>query len=425
VAIHSTIALAYPEIGFRVARYDAGTHPMEAPVYEPQRVLNVDPSADQMLQGQVWRGNLARTGEFDAIGPQSAPAARWVFDAGGAVKASPVVVDGVVYIGSDAGIFYAIDLASGSELWRFAADAPIRASAAIYAGKVFFGNDRGLFALDATSGEKVWHLTGGKWDDSPLVLPGPVGLRDGTELEGVVFYSEPWRNLVGVDTASGREVWRYRDGKGPGRNGSSALMHEGKIVHFRGSQATEVVDLATERRSYAIDGAIDNAVFTPAARDGFVYSYIYGVVAFDLEANLANAGKGNHRQHFDIKWRYYPEDDPQWDYQHPGISSLSVDQRHVYFGHRDTYVYALDRETGAVAWKTQTGGVNRSSPAIGIGPLLYIGSYNHKVYGLRRLDGVIAWEFATGGPIHSSPVVTGECLLVGSDDGKVYALESR
>ena len=422
MAIKSPMAFANAEIGFRVARYDAGTHPSEEPPYVPKKVLDLDTTTVDPLANQVWRGNLSRTGEFNAPGPQSAPTERWSFDTGSPVKASPVVVDGVVYIGSRSGTFYALDLQTGQELWSVSTGAPIEASAAVYAGKVFFGNNQGLFALDAKTGAEVWKVSGGKWEDSPLVLPGPVALADGTPLEGVVFYSQPWNNLVGVDSATGEEIWRYRDGKGPGRKGSSALYHQGKVIHFRGSQATEVVDLLTERRSYAIDGAVDSGVFTPAARDGIAYSYIHGVVGFDIEANLANAGQGSHMNNYNLLWRHYPED-PLWDYQHPGISSLSVDERHVYFGHRDTFVYALDRETGSVAWKTKTGGVNRSSPAIGNAALLFIGSYDNNVYGINRATGSIAWSYGTGDSIHSSPAIAGNKLLIGSDDGKVYALE--
>jgi formylglycine-generating enzyme required for sulfatase activity len=39
-----TIAKGYPEIGFRVARCEAGTHPPEPPPYVPVKVLDFDPS---------------------------------------------------------------------------------------------------------------------------------------------------------------------------------------------------------------------------------------------------------------------------------------------------------------------------------------------------------------------------------------------
>jgi len=383
--------------------------------------LAVGAADNPTLQDRIWRGNVARTGEFTAPGPQALPKVKWSFATGGPVQSSPVVADGLVHIGSDDGIIYALDLATGKERWRFAVGGPTRASAAVFAGKVFYTGPKGVFALDAATGAKAWHRPGGFWDDSPLVIPGPIKHKDGKTLDGIVFYSQPWNNLVGLDIADGGEVWRCRDGHGPGSRGNSALVHRGLITYFRGSQATVLVDVLTERRKYEIDGAIDNGVFTPAARDGICYSYIKGIVAFDMLENAAIDAKS--WADYRMKWRFDPGREKGWDYQHPGISSLSVDDRSVYFGHIDTFVYALDRETGAVRWQTRTGGVNRSSPALGSGALLFLGSYNGNVYGIAKDDGAIRWQLPLGGPVHSSPALVGKTLVIGCDNGSVYALE--
>lgn len=380
-------------------------------------------AASPNLQGQVWRGNIARTGEFNAQGPQQQPKLKWKFDTGKAVKASPVIVDGTVYIGSDDGNLYAIDLNTGTEKWRFSTGSPIVSSVAVYAGKVFFFNSKGAFAVDAQTGNQVWKEGHGLWDDSPLIVPGPIKHKSGKTLEGIVFHSQPWRGMVGRDTADGEEVWRYRDQHGPGNRGSSALLHRGHTIHFRGSQATEIADLTTERRAFSIDGAVDNGYFTPAARDGIAYSYIKGVAAFDILENIPNGVKGSHMNNYDIKWRFYPDKKEGWDYQHPGISSISVDANTVYFGHKNTSVYALDRVTGDVRWQAKTGGINRSSPALGTGSLLFIGSYDNNIYGINKSNGNVVWKFPTGGPVHSSPAIEGKILVVGSDDGSVYALQ--
>jgi outer membrane protein assembly factor BamB/formylglycine-generating enzyme required for sulfatase activity len=419
VPIHIPLAKAYPEIGFRVMRCEAGTHPAEPPPYVPEKVLLELPYPMDM-DGRLWRGNLGRTGEFNHPGPLQQPAKAWTYDMGDAVKASPVVVDGTVYIGAENGRFAALDLATGQPRWTYEAGSGILSSAAVVGGRVFFMKGRGVYALNADTGEELWVERGGYWDDSPLVLPGPIPHRNGRTLEGVVFVSIPWRGMMGLDVANGEEVWRHRDGHGPGRLGNSAFFHEGVIGYFRGSQATVLVDALTERRVYEIDGGIDNGVFTPAARDGVCYSYIRGITAFDIDDNRGKPG--NHLNNYDVKWRFLPEDRTGWDMLHPGISSLSVDGERVYFGHRDKHVYALNRETGDLAWRTSTGGVNRSSPALGSGDLLYIGSYNGNVYGIDKSDGSIRWSVPVGGAVHSSPALSGGMLVVGSDNGQVTAL---
>ncbi len=373
------------------------------------------------LQGQIWRGNIARTGEFNAPGPLKEPRLKWKFPTGGPVKSSPVAAGGMVFVGSDDGNIYAIELSSGKELWKYPAGAPVQSSAAIFAGKLFFNNPKGVHAIDMKTGKKAWIKAGGFWDDSPLLIPGPIKHRSGKTLDGIVFYSEPWKGFVGLDIADGEEVWRHRDGHGPGSRGCSALIHRGLIAYFRGSQATVLVDVLTERRKYEIDGGIDNGVFTPAARDGVCYSYINGIVAFDILENAEVKAKTG--SDYKMKWRFDPGKKNGWDNQHPGISSISVDEKNVYFGHTDGNVYALDRNSGEVRWKTSTGGVNRSSPAIGNKELLFIGSYNSSIYGISKSDGALVWKFKTGGAVHSSPCVEGSTLVVGCDDGAVYALE--
>jgi outer membrane protein assembly factor BamB/formylglycine-generating enzyme required for sulfatase activity len=418
VAIHFPLAKAYPEIGFRVVRCEAGVHPEEPPPYVPEKVLLDIPNQNGM-QGKLWRGNVGRTGEFNAPGPLAEPSKAWSYDVGAPVKSSPVVVDGVVYLGADNGQFVALDQATGIPRWTYNAGRGIRSSAAVLDGRVFFSHGGGVVALDIETGQEIWKTSRGMWDDSPLVLEGPIPHRNGSTLEGIIFSSVPWDGMIGLDVATGEEVWKYRDGHGPGRLGNSAFFHEGLIGFFRGSQATVLVNADTERRNYEIDGAIDNGVFTPAARDGVAVAYIVGVAAFDLEENMGI--KGNHHNNYNLKWRFLPQGNKAWDTQHPGTSSFAIDDQRVYFGHRDENVYALNRETGDVMWKTNTGGVNRSSPALGSADLLFIGSYNGNLYAMDKADGSIRWSVPVGGAIHSSPVLDGGMVVVGSDAGTVTA----
>jgi len=127
-------------------------------------------------------------------------AVRWTFDppGGGSFRASPIIVNGRVFIGSSSGYFYALDAATGNLLWQYptagqppllgsctAGSGPqtfgsygIASSAATYFGSVIFGApdpdptvDHGngsarLFELDQGTGALIWksdvvaHVTG-------------------------------------------------------------------------------------------------------------------------------------------------------------------------------------------------------------------------------------------------------------------------
>jgi len=60
----------------------------------------------------------------------------WKYKTSGMVYASPVLSNGVVYIGSMDSIFYALDAESGREKWRFHSGNTIQSSAATY--KIWF-----------------------------------------------------------------------------------------------------------------------------------------------------------------------------------------------------------------------------------------------------------------------------------------------
>ncbi len=77
---------------------------------------------------------------------------------------------------------------------------------------------------------------------------------------------------------------------------------------------------------------------------------------------------------------------------------------------------------GVERWEFATGGMIRSSPAIGSDGTVYVGSYDWNLYAIRS-DGVQRWRFATGGRIGSSPAVdSGGTIYVGSEDGYLYAI---
>ena len=67
----------------------------------------------------------------------------WTFATRARVDSSPAIAGGRVYIGSNDGHFYVLDLASGKKLWDFEAGAPLSASPAIAEGRVVIGSQDG------------------------------------------------------------------------------------------------------------------------------------------------------------------------------------------------------------------------------------------------------------------------------------------
>ena len=113
------------------------------------------------------------------------------------------------------------------------------------------------------------------------------------------------------------------------------------------------------------------------------------------------------------------------------LSSPAVWANAVYFGSGDGNVYAVDKNTGALKWKFQTGNVVHASPAIADG-MLFIGSWDSYFYALDATSGKEKWRFKTGEDheiynqvgIQSSAAVLDGVVYFGCRDSNLYALEA-
>ncbi|HTP11063.1 MAG TPA: PQQ-binding-like beta-propeller repeat protein [Anaerolineae bacterium] len=188
--------------------------------------------------------------------------ARWIFEGDAGFDTNPLVVNDVIYLGSRAGTFYAINL-SGQQLWSYHAGAGIHFSAAYNNGTIYFAaDDSKAYALDATTGSVKWISTQlpatefHSWwpvvsgnnviftgdekyrytppgttndlqniDADEFLLPtygtpGDIGPRDASGRMNIAsaaayFESKPWRRTYFVlDAATGREVTFDINGNG-------------------------------------------------------------------------------------------------------------------------------------------------------------------------------------------------------------------
>src|SRR5437762_3193943 len=81
----------------------------------------------------------------------------WKFKTAGPVKSSPAIENGKVFVGSNDGQVYALNLATGVKVWESKTGGPVESSPLALEGKVFVGSSDGsLYALDAKTGTVIW-----------------------------------------------------------------------------------------------------------------------------------------------------------------------------------------------------------------------------------------------------------------------------
>lgn len=313
------------------------------------------------------------------------------------IDATPVVSGGRVFVGSQDGSFYALDLTTGAPVWTFKADGPIIAPAAVLGERVFVGDTYGLvYALSVADGKELWRFeTEGKIEGGINTL----------EREG-----EPSRVFVGshdyfvycLDAADGKELWKAETGNYVVATPSLVRSGDGRIdLTFGGCDGLLHIlpaDGKGGKREIEIGAYVANS---SAVRDGLAYIANNGGEAMAIDiASGETAWKTATGNEF--------------------TASPAVDETHVYVAGPDKRLVAYDRVTGAETWAFVARRALSSSPVISA-DMIWQGGMDGRLYAVNRKDGTEAWSFDLGTQIKASPAASRGTLVVCGDDGVVYA----
>ncbi|HYK36730.1 PQQ-binding-like beta-propeller repeat protein [Alloacidobacterium sp.] len=273
------------------------------------------------------------------------------------IQSSPAVVNGVVYFGSDDHNLYAVNASTGARLWTYTTGGFVNSSPAVVNGVVYFGSgDDNVYALNASTGALLWkQANGGSGAFSPAVVNGVVYIGCG-------------QSLCALNASTGAELWTY----------------------------TSIVSFVTALS--ASPPAVVNGVVYFGADDGYVYALNASTGAKLWSSLIAN-----------------------------GVYSSPAVANGVVFisgsSSVENTLHALNANTGAQLWSSKVG-PNEGTVAVANGVVYVCSGFDGMAYALSASTGAKLWSFATGGPLeNSSPAVAnGVVYLAGGDS--VYALNA-
>jgi quinohemoprotein ethanol dehydrogenase len=148
----------------------------------------------------------------------------WHFDTDYArgLEATPLIVDGVMYVTGNWSVVYAVDARTGDLLWRYDPEVPkawgkmaccdvVNRGVALYEGKVFVGTlDARLVALEASSGAVLWEVQTADITEFPYTITGAPRAAKGKVFIGNGGAEYGVRGYVSAyDVDSGELVWRF------------------------------------------------------------------------------------------------------------------------------------------------------------------------------------------------------------------------
>jgi quinohemoprotein ethanol dehydrogenase len=275
-------------------------------------------------------------------------------------EATPIVVDGAMYVSTAWSHVKAYDARTGEPLWAYNPEVDpakgvdaccdvVNRGVAVWEGKVFVGTiDGRLIALDSATGEELWSvvtvdqtkpytITG-----APRIVKGQVIIGNGGAEYGVRGY------ITAYDANTGRQNWRYYTVPGNPADGF------------------EQPELATAAETW-------NGEWWRLGGGGTVWDSM----AYDPELNLLYIGVGNgspwnqslrspgggdnlfltsimaiNPDDGTYRWHYQTTPGETWDYtatQHIIVADVTVDgaeRRVVMQAPKNGFFYVLDAATG-------------------------------------------------------------------------------
>lgn len=282
------------------------------------------------------------------------------FDTNRGQEATPLIIDGTVYVSTAWSKVYAYDALSGEELWFYDPAVPgewavnaccdvVNRGLAAWEGKIYLGTlDGRLVALDASSGEEIWSIQTTDTDlpytitGAPRVASGMVLIGQGGAEFGVRGY------LSAYDANNGELLWRFYTVPGnPAEdfeNNILALAAEtwnGEWWALGGGGTvwdSIVYDQVLDQVYFGVgNGSPWNAeIRSPGGGDNL---FLSSIVAVD-------AATGEYR------WHYQTTPRETWDYtatQPIMIANLPIngqERRVVMQAPKNGFFYMLDAENG-------------------------------------------------------------------------------
>ncbi|HEY3685174.1 MAG TPA: PQQ-dependent dehydrogenase, methanol/ethanol family [Streptosporangiaceae bacterium] len=280
----------------------------------------------------------------------------WIFQAGAsgliagastyAFEATPIVVDGVMYVSGWDGWLWALDAVTGTEFWRYKHAVPydvslccgnVNRGVAVAKGKVFMTTANAhVLALDAASGKKVWDKTygdvraGESATVAPLIIKNMVIVGSSGGEFGVRGHIDAF------DVDSGEHVWRCYNVPKPGEPGSETWPADGEAWARGGANAWITGTFDPETNLLYVGTGNPAPDFDGEVREGDNL-YTDSIIAVDVDAGQ-------------IRWHYQCTPHDLWDYDSMSECILFEHEGRKLLGHFDKngYFFVVDRTDGSL-----------------------------------------------------------------------------
>ena len=264
-------------------------------------------------------------------------------------------------------------------------------------------------------------------------LPGgqPEGWSGGTVADDTLFVCSNEGKLVALNTSDGSRLWEVTletaqksGGFGCSEEFTLAPIYgipvlDGDLIYIGGYNG-KIYTVSWSKRAREWQ--------YPLGEDNYLQPIVGGVV---VSGGKVYFGSSDGKVYaLDAVAGYW-----EWDFQTEDKiwSTPAIDGSTLYIGSFDKKLYALDVITGEEKWSEpfETEGTITSTPLVYDGTV-YVGSFDRHVYAINATNGEQIWRFPVedeaenkpGNWFWAKPVVNNSTIYAGNLDGKVYILNA-
>ena len=268
-----------------------------------------------------------------------------------------------------------------------------------------------VVAIDISNGSRLWEvgLEGSRSSAGFGCAPTAAGVAvyGNPAVDGDLVYIGGYDGKIYAISSSTRlSKQKYLDENDPQPIIGGPVVYQGRV--YIGSADGKVYALGTTSLDSEWESPFetgDKIWSSPAIDGGTLY-----IGSFDKKLYALNASDGSKR----------------WEFKAEGaiVSTPLIYNGTVYVGSFDRYFYAVDATDGHLRWKFM--GQNWFwAQAVAHNNLIYAPCLDGKVYVLDAENGREAiGAIDLKSPVSSSPVLVNDLLIIASEEGKVYSLDT-
>lgn len=347
---------------------------------------------------------------------------------------NPACEEGVCVINTESCTLFALDAQTGKQLWSWWLGDPLTSAPTIAKGRVFSsfpaqqtadgkprpeGASHVLAAFDLKKGKQLWDL----WLDSD-VMSAPVAVGE------FVYVTTFAGTVLKVEQATGKIRYAMK----AEATSAPVVQFEGGVESLFYTRRGELEAQGAEEMIIRADHNSPKTRYKAAKKKAkYIDQKEQESLLYTLEAAQADAGNG-------FSGGAPAAANGQMAARMVGVSSVSSMQgfqgsRVLQMGTRNVNtmgdeVVATDAETGSVLWKQKLDGDAKRGGFSGTAPVPAGGTvmYATLAGAVERRDvatGKLVKRYQVGGQVRAQPVLDGGWIYIGTEDGRLVAIDTK